>query len=144
MANFDLELLKKFSFTSLFVDLGWDKPAQQQPYAVSVGEEVFNLQVVADKRSVQVLHCQPNAEGRVPEYAIRQKIERKVTSEVREHLIVFTDEAKTIQIQAQAIQAQGGAAYVQLKSIEKWDGKLPQVSGGGTPFVQLPAAAGNK
>ena len=52
-------------------------------------------------------------------------------------------EAKTIQIQAQAIQVQGGAAYVQMKAIEKWDGKLPQVSGGGTPFIQLPAAAGN-
>jgi regulator of protease activity HflC (stomatin/prohibitin superfamily) len=34
-------------------------------------------------------------------------------------------EAKAIQIQAQSISAQGGAAYLQLKAIEKWDGKMP-------------------
>lgn len=34
-------------------------------------------------------------------------------------------EAKAIQIQAQSISAQGGSAYLQLKAIEKWDGKLP-------------------
>lgn len=26
---------------------------------------------------------------------------------------------------------------VEIKKIEKWDGKLPQVSGGATPFVQI-------
>ncbi len=49
-------------------------------------------------------------------------------------------EAETIRIQAEAVKAQGGAEYVQLKAIEKWDGKLPQVSGGNTPFIQLPAS----
>lgn len=34
-------------------------------------------------------------------------------------------EAESIRIQAEAIKAQGGAEYVQLKYIEKWDGKLP-------------------
>ena len=68
----------------------------------------------------------------------------RIRIEAQQKITMAEAEAKTIQIQAQAIQAQGGAAYVQLKSIEKWDGRLPQVSGGGTPFVQLPAAAGNK
>lgn len=34
-------------------------------------------------------------------------------------------EAEAISIQAQAIQSNGGANYVQLQWIEKWDGKLP-------------------
>lgn len=34
-------------------------------------------------------------------------------------------EAESIRIQAQAIQHQGGKEYVELKRIEKWDGKLP-------------------
>lgn len=34
-------------------------------------------------------------------------------------------EAESIRIQAQAIQQQGGKEYVELKRIEKWDGKLP-------------------
>jgi regulator of protease activity HflC (stomatin/prohibitin superfamily) len=35
-------------------------------------------------------------------------------------------EAKAIKAQAEAITKQGGAEYVQLKWIEKWNGQLPQ------------------
>ena len=40
-------------------------------------------------------------------------------------------------IQASAIQNQGGAAYVQLKAIEKWDGNLPNVMSGAVPFINV-------
>jgi regulator of protease activity HflC (stomatin/prohibitin superfamily) len=46
--------------------------------------------------------------------------------------------AKAIQIETQAINSQGGAAYVQLKAIERWDGKLPAtMANGSVPFVNL-------
>lgn len=46
--------------------------------------------------------------------------------------------AKAIQIETQAINSQGGASYVQLKAIEKWDGKLPEtMAGGATPFINV-------
>ena len=99
MADFNLEHVKQFRFKQLFVDdLGWDRHAQQQPYNLAVGEEAFALDVVAHKRGVQMLHCRPDAQGRIPSYATRQKIERKVTAEAREHLIVFTDAAQTAQV----------------------------------------------
>lgn len=99
MADFNLEHVRQFDFTQLFVDdLGWDRPAQQQPYSLAIGEDAFALDVVAHKRGVQLLHCRPDAQGQVPAYAMRQKIERKVTAEAREHLIVFTDAAKTVQV----------------------------------------------
>lgn len=98
MADFNLEHLRQFRFKELFNELGWDQPAQQQPYSVTLGEETFALDVVAHKKGVQILHCRPDAEGHVPAYATRQKIERKVTAEAREHLIVFTDAAQTTQI----------------------------------------------
>jgi hypothetical protein len=98
MADFNLEHLKQFRFKQLFNELGWELPAQQQPYTVAVGEETFELDVVAHKRGVQILHCRPDAAGHVPAYATRQKIERKITAEAREHLIVFTDAAQTTQI----------------------------------------------
>ena len=99
MTDFNLEHVRQFRFTQLFVDdLGWDRPAQQQPYSLAIGEEAFVLDVVAHKRGVQMLHCRPDAQGQVPTYATRQKIERKVTADAREHLIVFTDAAKTIQV----------------------------------------------
>ena len=48
-------------------------------------------------------------------------------------------EAEAIRIQAEAITQQGGAEYVRLKSVEKWDGKLPQqfVPGSALPFLNL-------
>lgn len=43
-------------------------------------------------------------------------------------------EAKAIAIQAAAIEKQGGAAYTQLKALEKWDGKLPTYMAPGAPM----------
>jgi len=46
-------------------------------------------------------------------------------------------EAEAIKVQAQAINTAGGAEYVQLKAIEKWDGRLPTTSAGVVPFINL-------
>jgi hypothetical protein len=40
-------------------------------------------------------------------------------------------------MQAAAIRAQGGKEYVNLKAIEKWDGKLPVYTGGNGPLPFL-------
>ena len=98
MPLFNQEHLKQFRFKELFNELGWDLPTQQQPFSIAVGNDTWLLDPVAIKKGVQVLHCQPDATGRLPDYATRQKIERKVTPEVREHLIVFTDAAQTTQV----------------------------------------------
>jgi regulator of protease activity HflC (stomatin/prohibitin superfamily) len=45
--------------------------------------------------------------------------------------------AEAIRIQAEAIRSQGGAEYVQLKAIEKWNGQLPTYSGGNGPMPFL-------
>ncbi len=46
-------------------------------------------------------------------------------------------EADAIRIKSQAISSQGGKEYVELKAIEKWDGKLPTTSAGVVPFVNI-------
>lgn len=47
-------------------------------------------------------------------------------------------DADAIRIRAQAISVQGGKEYVELKALEKWDGKLPVTNAGGAvPFVNL-------
>ena len=47
-------------------------------------------------------------------------------------------EADAIRIKAEAVAKQGGAEYVQLQAIAKWDGKLPVTSAGGAvPFIGL-------
>jgi regulator of protease activity HflC (stomatin/prohibitin superfamily) len=46
--------------------------------------------------------------------------------------------ADAIRINAQAIAVQGGKDYVELKAIEKWDGKLPTTQAGGAmPFINI-------
>ena len=105
--DINLEHLKQFRFKELFNELGWDRPAQQQPYTVVIGEKTYELDVVAHKRGVQILQCRPDADGLLPEYSLRQKIERKVTPEVREHLIIFTDAGKNVQVWQWVARAPG-------------------------------------
>lgn len=63
----------------------------------------------------------------------------RIEVEAKQAVARAEGEAKAIQIQTQAINSQGGAAYVQLQAIQKWDGKLPEtVAGGGAvPFINL-------
>ncbi|MCA3239447.1 MAG: Eco57I restriction-modification methylase domain-containing protein [Curvibacter sp.] len=126
MTVFNQEHLQQFRFRELFVnDLGWDLPAQQQPFSVEVADVVWVLQVVAHKRGVQVLHCLPGEDGRLPDYATRQNIERKITPDVREHLIVFTDAAQTTQIWQWVSRQSGKTA--QYREVHFRKGETPEL-----------------
>jgi regulator of protease activity HflC (stomatin/prohibitin superfamily) len=66
-----------------------------------------------------------------------QDLER-IQVEAEQNIAKAKGEAESIRIQAQAIQNQGGKDYVQLKSIEKWDGKLPtMMMGNATPMINI-------
>jgi len=46
--------------------------------------------------------------------------------------------ADAVRIKASAVSAQGGQQYIDLKAVEKWDGKLPAtMSGNATPFIHV-------
>jgi prohibitin 2 len=62
---------------------------------------------------------------------------QRIKIEAQQAIAKAEGEAKAIAIQAQAIQTQGGAQYVQLKALEKWDGKLPSVNSGAVPFINV-------
>lgn len=64
---------------------------------------------------------------------------KRVKIEAEQRVAQATAEAEAIKIQAQAIQQQGGASYVNLKAVEKWDGHLPNqmIPGGALPFLNL-------
>lgn len=69
--------------------------------------------------------------------AAKNKLEQ-IKFEAEQRVTTATAEAKAIQIQAAAITQQGGAEYVNLKAIEKWNGILPQyMLGNTTPFINL-------
>ena len=74
--------------------------------------ESFDASIESKVRAEQDALTQRNKLEQV-KYEAQQQIERAKA------------EAETIRISAEAIQKQGGAAYVQLKWIEKWNGQLP-------------------
>lgn len=89
--------LKRFDFRALFIDeMGWDRLAQTLD--VLIEENRFQLHAVAQKRGLVAFVCDPLADGRIPEYATRRKIETQVAKSVHEHIIVYVDHNNTAQV----------------------------------------------
>lgn len=76
--------------------------------------------------------AQQNAE------AAKNKLEQ-VKFEAQQQIETAKATAESQRIQSQALAAQGGADYVQLKAIEKWDGVLPaqMIPNASLPFLNL-------
>ncbi len=91
------QLIGGFDFASLFAEeLMWNR----LPGTVLIeidGKEIV-LRTIAEKKQVQVLLCPPAPDGTLPPYTVRQKIERQVTRQAREHLIIYADERRTAQV----------------------------------------------
>ena len=90
--------LDQFDFTPLFLEeLGWDK-LSEAPLPLVVDGETYTLVAVAQKRSVRVLRCLPNAHGQIPLASTMLSISREVTKRSAEHLLVFVDAAQREQV----------------------------------------------
>lgn len=70
--------------------------------------------------------------------AAKNKLEQ-VKYEADQRIAQAKGEAEAIKIQAQAINSQGGADYVQLQAIKAWDGHLPasMIPNATVPFINL-------
>lgn len=70
--------------------------------------------------------------------AAKNKLDQ-VKFEAEQTIATAQAQAEAIKIQAQAINSQGGADYVQLQAINKWNGALPAqfVPGSAIPFLNL-------
>ncbi len=91
------EYIKSFNFTKLFIEeLGWDRYANRRD--VAIDGQVFNLASLAQKKGMVAFSCDPGTDGQPPDHATRRKIERQVSKSVHEHLILYVDNSKTIQI----------------------------------------------
>jgi prohibitin 2 len=65
---------------------------------------------------------------------------KRIQTEAQQRVAEAEGQAKAIQIQAESIAQQGGAAYLQLQWINKWDGHLPATlaaGGGAQPLLML-------
>lgn len=70
--------------------------------------------------------------------AIEQKVVAEQEAQKAKNILERNKtEAEAIKVQIEAIKQSGGAEYIQLKAIEKWNGVLPQYTGGAMPFINL-------
>ena len=63
----------------------------------------------------------------------------RINIEAQQKISTAKAEAEAIKIQAEAITSQGGADYVKLQAINKWNGILPttMLPSGSVPFIEL-------
>jgi hypothetical protein len=77
--------LRAFDFQTLFREhLGWDN--HKQRLEISVGDQRYILEAVAQKRGFVAFTCQG-----IPDRATRLKIDHQVTRAVREHFVIYVD-----------------------------------------------------
>ncbi len=89
--------LQTFALEKMFIEeLGWDRHSTQ--LTVQVDNQAYLLTAFAEKRGVQIFECRADAEGNLPDYPTRRKIEKQVTKSAYEHLIIFMNTDKTLQI----------------------------------------------
>ena len=90
--------LQAFDFRNLLVEgLGWDY-YRADPVSLHVDGSDYTLEPAAQKVGFVVYVCGSGADGSVPAYPMRRKIERQVAKLAFEHLIIFVDADKTMQI----------------------------------------------
>ena len=90
--------LHSFDFQNLLVEgLGWDY-YRAEPVSVHVDGHDYTLEPAAEKAGFVVYICGPGADGSIPPYPVRRKIERQVAKLAFEHLIIFVDAGRTLQV----------------------------------------------
>jgi len=89
--------LKDFDLAKLLVEeLGWNHHAAK-PLHVQLNGDSYNLKAIAEKCGMVVYVCGPAADGKLPPYPVRRKVEQQARKVAHEHLIIFTDAGQTIQ-----------------------------------------------
>jgi Eco57I restriction-modification methylase len=89
--------LQNFDFKGLFTqELMWNH-FQARDLEIKVDGLTYTLTPVA-QRGMAVYECAPPTDADFPKYAIRRKIDTLVSKTAREHIIIFHDRAKTVQV----------------------------------------------
>ena len=99
--------------------------------------ESFNAAIENKVKAEQDALASKNTLEKI-KYDAQQAVE-KARGEGDARILNAQAEAEAIKIQAEAIQSQGGAEYVNLKAVERWDGTLPtqMIPGSTVPFINL-------
>jgi hypothetical protein len=90
------QYIKACDFASLFIEeLGWDR--YSSTIQLRIDDMDFNLTAIGEKRGLVAYVCL-SSNGAIPVYSLRRKIEGQVAKSAFEHIIIYTDKAKTTQV----------------------------------------------
>lgn len=99
----------------------------------------FNAAIEAKVTTEQNALAEKNKVQQI-QYQAQQKV-AEAEGNKQSAILEAQGKAEAIRIQAEAIKAQGGAEYVQLQAIQRWNGNVPTFVGGSNgivPFVNIP------
>lgn len=102
-----------------------------------VGELVLPENVIGSiNQKIQATQMAEQRENEVRQaIAEAKKVEEAAMGEARAKIAIAEAEAKAISIKGEALNRY--PLIVELNTIERWDGKLPQVTSGVTPFLNI-------
>ncbi len=151
--------LHLFNFAALFIEeLGWDRHRGSWPIRIiepgqrnlgpgtqhgqgprlntarsisfeDLVQQIFAVEAVAQKKGVQILHCKPPLDGKVPNYPTRCRIQHQVAKLARENVVIFTNQSRTHQIWQWVRRATGES--LQYCEHEYWKTDAMLVANGG-------------
>ena len=88
--------LENFDLRSLFIqELGWDLGGAHTE--ATVADRTFVLEAIAHKRGLVAYQYVADSDDTFPDHPTRQKIEKAVAKTVREHIIIYASQDKTVQ-----------------------------------------------
>ncbi len=106
-----------------------------------IGVQVTQLDWIGTIRYPDVILQAIQAKTRTDQETLTARAQvAKAQAQAEAQIAAARGHAESIRIINEALAA--NPRYVDLKAVEKWDGHLPQVTGGATPFVQLRPAGG--
>src|SRR5438034_11164712 len=92
------QYLQSFDFKDLFREiLGWDN-LKERPISILCDNYTYILRPLVEKRGVKVYVCDPTSSGNIPADPILRRIESELTKHAYEHIIIYTDAARTRQV----------------------------------------------
>jgi hypothetical protein len=110
--------LTAFDFERLFLSLGWDR--YRHVATIDVGDQTYTLTAIAHKRGMVAFLCVIAPNHEFPDRSIRLKIEKILARIILEHILIFVDEAKTIQEWQWSKREPGRPLSVKKETVLPW------------------------
>ena len=143
-----LNVFSRYSVLEVFQHQGEINAEIEKEFRDTVGKYGFIVDSVTlgaptpDQKTAQAIQAVVDAQQKLEQLQIEkqqavveaEKQKEQAKGEAEAKRIKAEGEAKANQIIKQSISSE----LIQYKTIEDWDGKLPQVTGGATPFIQVP------